>query len=137
MSMRKHGGGRSGAPLFIAQNDPTARGLPKARGQQKSTAMRLCVPRRGLHRRKQGVVFQTMTYGPDSMPKQRRARMSKLAAYGLTKKVAMQRGESQFDAMGLNVKQRQFQQQKMREIVNFMRDFSQLKTRAERIKFMR
>lgn len=136
ISMKKTGQ-RHPAPLFIAQNDPTAGGLPKARGQQTPSASRACVPRRGLHRRKQGVVFQTKTYGPLSIPKQRKARMSKLAAHGLSRQVSIRPGESRFDAMGLNVKQAEFRKQKMREVANFVRDLSQAKTPEERARILR
>ena len=125
MTMRKKNE-KAQAPLFISQYDPTARGLPKVRGQITPAASRACVPRRGLERRKQGVHFQTQTYGPGSTPKQRRARESKLMAYGLSRKVSVQKGESQFDAMGLNVKQQEFRKQKMREVVNFVRDLTEV-----------
>jgi len=130
--MRKMGQ-RSNAPFFVAQNDPTARGLPKAPGQKTPLASRACVPRRGLHRRKQGVIFQTETYGPGSMPKQRRARMSKLYSYGLTHKIDMPGSEGglgrsfdgEADVTAANAK---FLKTKMREIVSFLRQLDAAKT---------
>lgn len=134
---------RHPAPLFVLQNDPTARGLPKAKGQKAPIASRACVPRRGLERRKQGVIFQTKTYGYGSMPKQQRARMSKLSAYGLSRQVMLEGGDAardprHFDELEQeNKKNVEFVKQKAREVVTFLRALASAKTPQEKAKIMR
>jgi len=141
MSMRKEGQ-KHPVPLFIAQNDPTARALRKVRGPKTPIASRACVPRRALHRRKQGVIFQTKTYGPGSMPKQKRARMEKLGAFGLSQKVLV-RSRDPMDARHFDVlagekkKNTQFIEEKSREVISFLRALAAARTPEARRRILR